>query len=77
MNDWTFNSTSRAGAAPTDRALGAEVQSAESAAAGMEAFARFKPDLLVCDVAMPDEDGYRRNDQCRWSVVWTLRTGAR
>jgi two-component system CheB/CheR fusion protein len=38
--------------------LGAEVQSAESAAAGMEAFGRVKPDLLVCDVAMPDEDGY-------------------
>ena len=37
---------------------GAEVRSAESAAMGMELFQQFRPDLLVCDIAMPDEDGY-------------------
>jgi CheY-like chemotaxis protein len=24
----------------------------------MDVFERFRPDLLVCDIAMPDEDGY-------------------
>ena len=30
----------------------------DSAAAAMKAFEAFSPELLVCDIAMPDEDGY-------------------
>lgn len=41
------------------RSTGADVKSADSAAAGMKAFEEFRPDLLVCDIAMPDEDGYQ------------------
>jgi len=37
---------------------GAKVRLAESAAAAMAAFEDFKPEVLVCDIAMPDEDGY-------------------
>lgn len=37
---------------------GAEVRSAESAAAAMKLFESFRPGLLVCDIAMPGEDGY-------------------
>lgn len=37
---------------------GAEVRSAGSAATAMEVFERFQPQLLVCDIAMPEEDGY-------------------
>lgn len=37
---------------------GAEVRSAATAAAGLSAFDAFRPELLVCDIAMPDEDGY-------------------
>jgi len=37
---------------------GAVVRSADSAATAMKAFEEFRPELLVCDVAMPDEDGY-------------------
>jgi len=37
---------------------GAVVRSAGSAAAAMTAFEEFRPELLVCDIAMPDEDGY-------------------
>jgi signal transduction histidine kinase/ActR/RegA family two-component response regulator len=36
---------------------GATVRDAESGAAAMKVLARFKPDLLVCDIAMPDEGG--------------------
>jgi two-component system CheB/CheR fusion protein len=39
------------------RLSGAEVRAAESAATAMDVFERFRPDLLVCDIAMPDEDG--------------------
>lgn len=42
----------------TVRAAGAETLSAESAREAFEAFARFRPDVLVSDVAMPIEDGY-------------------
>ncbi len=35
----------------------ADVRTAESAAEALEVHDRFRPDLLVCDVAMPDEDG--------------------
>jgi two-component system CheB/CheR fusion protein len=37
---------------------GAEVRSAESAAKAMALFEQSTPELLVCDIAMPDEDGY-------------------
>jgi two-component system CheB/CheR fusion protein len=37
---------------------GAEVRAAESAAMAMALFEEFRPELLVCDIAMPDEDGY-------------------
>ncbi|MGB7921822.1 MAG: ATP-binding protein, partial [Pyrinomonadaceae bacterium] len=36
----------------------AEVQTARSAAEALEAFEWYKPDVLVSDLAMPDEDGY-------------------
>jgi two-component system CheB/CheR fusion protein len=38
--------------------LGANVRSAESAARAMDVFEEFKPELFICDIAMPDEDGY-------------------
>jgi two-component system, chemotaxis family, CheB/CheR fusion protein len=37
---------------------GANVRVAESAAEAMRAVEEFRPEVLVCDVAMPDEDGY-------------------
>ncbi len=37
---------------------GADVRSASSAALATALFDTFRPDLLVCDIAMPDEDGY-------------------
>jgi two-component system, chemotaxis family, CheB/CheR fusion protein len=37
---------------------GAVVRSAESAAMAMELFTEFRPEVLVCDIAMPEEDGY-------------------
>jgi PAS domain S-box-containing protein len=37
---------------------GAEVQSAASVAAAVQAFASFHPQILVSDIGMPDEDGY-------------------
>lgn len=37
---------------------GAEVQTAESAASARQILARWKPDVLVSDIGMPDEDGY-------------------
>ena len=38
--------------------VGAEVRSVASAVSAMRSFEAFRPDLLVCDIAMPDEDGY-------------------
>jgi CheY-like chemotaxis protein len=35
----------------------AHVETAPSAAAGLAALARFKPDITLCDIAMPEEDG--------------------
>jgi CheY-like chemotaxis protein len=35
----------------------AQVETAVSAAGGLAALARFKPDIVLCDVAMPEEDG--------------------
>jgi two-component system CheB/CheR fusion protein len=37
---------------------GAEVRSVDSAAKARPVFEEFRPDVLVCDIAMPDEDGY-------------------
>ncbi len=37
---------------------GAEVRSAESAGKAIEMFEEFRPGLIVCDIAMPEEDGY-------------------
>jgi signal transduction histidine kinase/CheY-like chemotaxis protein len=36
---------------------GATVREADSGETAMKIFGRFKPDLLVCDIAMPKEDG--------------------
>jgi CheY-like chemotaxis protein len=38
--------------------LGAEVHEAISAAAGLAAVATFSPNVIVCDIAMPVEDGF-------------------
>jgi two-component system, chemotaxis family, CheB/CheR fusion protein len=38
--------------------LGAEVAVAESAAEALTAVAEFRPQVLLCDIAMPGEDGY-------------------
>jgi signal transduction histidine kinase/CheY-like chemotaxis protein len=38
--------------------LGAEVETAASAAEALDAFARRAPDVLVSDIGMPDVDGY-------------------
>ncbi len=42
----------------TLRSFGAEVLVAESANQGMELLLKSKPNFLVCDIAMPIEDGY-------------------
>jgi two-component system CheB/CheR fusion protein len=38
--------------------LGAKVETAESAAKAMAVVGEFKPRVLLCDIAMPGEDGY-------------------
>jgi signal transduction histidine kinase/DNA-binding response OmpR family regulator len=38
--------------------LGVEVLAVGSAAAAFEALGKFQPHVLVCDIAMPEEDGY-------------------
>jgi len=40
------------------REMGAEVKVAGSAAEAMTLLAKFHPEVLLCDVAMPGEDGY-------------------
>jgi diguanylate cyclase len=37
---------------------GAQVVSAESTRAGLAALGRIRPDVIVCDLVMPNEDGY-------------------
>ncbi len=37
---------------------GADVRAAASAAEGVAAFGQFRPEIILCDVAMPGEDGY-------------------
>lgn len=46
---------------------GAEVISAGSAAEALEVFERSRPDVLICDIGMPEEDGYQliRNIRAR------------
>jgi CheY-like chemotaxis protein len=38
--------------------FGAVVKAASSAREALDAFQQFKPDVLVSDISMPDEDGY-------------------
>jgi CheY-like chemotaxis protein len=38
--------------------LGAKIQAATSAPEALEFLQWYKPDVMVCDLAMPDEDGY-------------------
>ncbi|MEO5767033.1 MAG: chemotaxis protein CheB [Polyangia bacterium] len=38
--------------------MGASVRTAPSAAAALNTFRTLRPDVMVCDVALPDEDGY-------------------
>jgi two-component system, chemotaxis family, CheB/CheR fusion protein len=40
------------------RLCGADVHPAASASEAMQIFERLRPELLVCDIAMPEEDGY-------------------
>jgi two-component system CheB/CheR fusion protein len=49
--------------------LGADVRSARSAADGLAAIEMFKPDVILCDIAMPGEDGY--------AFIRKLRSGSR
>ena len=37
---------------------GARVMTVDSVREGLNAFAEWKPDVLICDIGMPDEDGY-------------------
>jgi two-component system CheB/CheR fusion protein len=39
------------------QAAGAQVETSASAQAGLGALARFRPDVALCDIAMPEEDG--------------------
>ena len=38
--------------------LGAQVKTADSAREALEVFQKYRPDVLVSDISMPDEDGY-------------------
>jgi PAS domain S-box-containing protein len=40
------------------RRTGASVQTASSVREGMQLFRKLEPHIVVCDIAMPDEDGY-------------------
>ncbi|MBD2307332.1 response regulator [Chroococcidiopsis sp. FACHB-1243] len=44
---------------------GIRVTAVESAAAALEALERFHPDVLICDIRMPDRDGYSLIRQVR------------
>ena len=48
---------------------GAEVAVAESAAEAMELVESFRPDVLVSDIGMPDQDGYDFIRQVRSRVA--------
>ena len=45
---------------------GAEVITAASAIEALEALERFRPDALVSDIAMPNQDGY--------DLIWQVRS---
>ncbi|HKQ68023.1 MAG TPA: ATP-binding protein [Polyangiaceae bacterium] len=51
------DATTRATLADVLSRAGAEVRGVDSSAAAMAMLGSFKPDLLVCDISMPDEDG--------------------
>jgi len=40
------------------QSAGAQVETSASAKAGLATLARFKPDVTLCDIAMPEEDGF-------------------
>ena len=44
---------------------GASVATAKSAVEGLQAFLRTRPDVLVCDLGLPDADGYALIRQIR------------
>ena len=46
-------------------ARGAEVRTAESAAEGIRVLDTFRPDIILSDIGMPDEDGYAFISQIR------------
>ena len=48
---------------PLLRSRGYDVQVARTAREAMEAFTRYKPDLLILDLGLPDTNGL---DVCRW-----------
>jgi CheY-like chemotaxis protein len=44
---------------------GAEVQTCASSAEALESLKRWKPDVLISDIEMPGEDGYRLIEKIR------------
>lgn len=44
---------------------GAEVIAAACASEALEAMLDFQPDILICDICMPDEDGYSLLEKIR------------
>jgi CheY-like chemotaxis protein len=46
---------------------GAEVRTCASASEALEALKQYKPDVLVSDIGMPDEDGYSLMEKVRAS----------
>ncbi|HEY6081547.1 MAG TPA: PAS domain S-box protein [Polyangiaceae bacterium] len=55
---------------------GARVETAGSAAAGFAALETFRPDIIVSDVGMPDEDGYTLLQRVRSSQAPYAKTPA-
>jgi hypothetical protein len=55
------------------RSLGAEVTTAASAMRAVEAFGQTVPDAIVCDIVLPEHDGYWVVRQVRSSEVGILR----
>jgi PAS domain S-box-containing protein len=61
------------------RRTGAAVDAAASVRDGLQSFAKMQPDVVVCDIAMPQEDGYvflrairGRNDELRTTPILAL-----
>src|SRR5262249_12300642 len=52
---------------------GAEVREAESGRSAMGILDEFDPDVLVCDIAMPEEDGWALLRRIRARGPWRLR----